>query len=141
MLSIYLGGVNSGTWRDRFKKALTGQAKVFDPVVAAFYQREESEQYNLLARELFAMDECDICVFYLDESDSGKSVRLKIGDAVGRGKQVVVCLDGDIEGNIFIRRYCEYRGVSLTFSFDEFVGVVGEYLSETMKVAAYSAAM
>ena len=139
MLSIYLGGVNTGTWRERFKKALAGKARIFDPVVEGFYNKEESEQYNLLARELFVMDECDICVFYLDDSDSGKSVRLKIGDAVGRGKQVVVCLEGDVEGNLFIRRYCDYRGVSLTFTFDEFVSVVQEYLSETTKVAVYSA--
>jgi hypothetical protein len=103
--------------------------------VAGFHNLEEGEQYELLAKEFYTIDTSDIIIFYLDTSDGGKSARLKLGDAVGRGKQVIVCLDGEVEGAEFIHRYCDYRGVTVCNGLNELISTVKEFVEQTLMVA------
>ena len=139
-INIYLGGIIEAAWRDAFKKGIGSDVEIFDPVVEGYHELETVSQYNLLAKELFAMDQCDIAVFYLDGSDAGKSVRLKIGDAVGRGQQVVICLNGDVDGSEFLERFCEYRGVALTHTLPDLIETVKEIVDEINRVPSIAKA-
>ena len=130
MWDVYLGGIVDRTWRETFKNTISADIKVFDPVIDKYDTLNESERANESAREVLAAEKCALVVFYLDSSWLGQSNMLELGDAVGRGKQVVVCLVDKVIGDEKIRRYCELQGVIVVQSLDELVTTVEEYLAE-----------
>lgn len=129
MFDVYLGGVTSPQWRKDFKEQISSDISIFDPYVDKFEEKSDEDQAEQIAREFCFMDECDVIVFYFD-STIAKSARLQLGDAVGNDKQVVVCLDGDVPGKIFIQRYCEFRGVLLVDSLEDMIATVEECAAE-----------
>ncbi len=123
---VYLGGVISPFWRKEFKSQISSDISVFDPYVDGLKSKDKSEQ---IAREFYFMDQCELLIFYFNDR-AAKSARLHFGDAVGRGKQVVVCLDGKVKGKTFIKRYCDYRGILLADSLEDLVATVEECAAE-----------
>lgn len=126
---VYLGGVTTSEWREKFKSQISSDISVFDPYLEGFDTFTKGDKAEQIARELYFIEQCDIVVFYLDTTQS-KSVRLQIGDAVGHDKQVIVCLDKGVEGAPYIEHYCEYRGVILINTMEELVRTVEEYAAE-----------
>ena len=122
MYDVYLGGATSSDWRKEFKSHISSDISVFDPYVKDLKTQDKSEQ---IAREFYFMDQSDLLVFYFN-SKSSKSARLQLGDAIGHGHQVVVCLDGKVKGKMFIKKYCEYRGILLEDSLEALVSTVEE---------------
>ena len=55
---------------------------------------------------------------------------LELGDSVAMDKQVVVCLDGDVQGKDKIKRYCEYKGVFVVTSLEDLITTVEEYIAQ-----------
>lgn len=129
MYDVYLGGVTTPQWRKEFKEQISSDISVFDPYVDKFSTYNAEDKAEQIAREFCFMDECDIIVFYFN-SKAAKSARLQLGDAVGHGKQVVVCLDGTVPGKTFIRRYCEFRGILLVESLEDLISTVEECAAE-----------
>lgn len=126
MYDVYLGGVTSPEWRKAFKSQISSDISVFDPYIENFKAKDKIEQ---IAREFYFIEQCDIIIFYFN-AKSAKSARMQLGDTVGHGKQVIVCLDDKVKGKTFIKRYCEYRGVLLIESMEELVISVEECVAE-----------
>ncbi|MHA2279817.1 MAG: nucleoside 2-deoxyribosyltransferase domain-containing protein [Promethearchaeota archaeon] len=129
MYDVYLGGVTSPDWRKEFTSQVSSDISVFDPYIQKFGDYNAQDKAEQIAREFYFMDQSHVLVFYFNEK-SGKSARLQLGDAVGRGKQVIVCLDGKVPGKTFIKRYCEYRGILLVESLEDLVTTVEECSAE-----------
>ena len=130
MYDVYLGGVTTSTWRNEFKSQISSDISVFDPFVEEFKTFKKDDKAEQIAREFYFMEQCDIIVFYLDSTSIAKSARLQIGDAVGHGKQVIICIDGKVRGKTFIRRYSEYRGLIIVESLEELITTVEECAAE-----------
>jgi len=126
---VYLGGVMTPEWRKEFKSRISSDISVFDPYVETFVKFDNNEKTEQIAREFYSMNECDIIIFYLD-STAAKSALLQLGDAVGNGKQVIVCLNESVPGETFIKRYCEFRGIVLVESMEDLVIVTEECAAE-----------
>jgi hypothetical protein len=128
---IYLGGVMTPEWRQQFKTQITSETNVtvFDPYIENFQELKSQDATEQIARSFYFMDLCKVIVFYFDSTNT-KSARLFLGDAIGRGKQVIVCLNGKVTGKTFLQRYCEYRGIVITDSVEELVSTVKEYVEQ-----------
>ena len=129
MFDVYLGGILSKTWRKTFKEQIDKKNSIFDPYVKNFLKSDNFEKSEQIAREFYFIDQSKIIVFYFNSSLS-KSSRVQLGDATGRGKQVIVCLDGRVPGCVYIERYCEYRGIFIVYSIEELVQTVNECLEQ-----------
>jgi hypothetical protein len=129
MYDVYLGGVISPDWRKEFASQISSDISIFDPYVQQYGDYNAKDKAEQIAREFYFMDQSNVLVFYFSEKTS-KSARLQLGDAVGRGKQTIVCLDGKVPGKTFIRRYCEYRGILLVESMEDLVATVEECSAE-----------
>ena len=126
MYDVYLGGSTSPEWRNSFKSQISSDISVFDPYVENLKSDDKPEQ---IAREFYFMEDSDTIVFYFDSSPS-KSVRIQLGEMVGRKKQIIVCLIGAVPGKTFLQRYCEYRGVMLVESLEDLISAVEECAAE-----------
>jgi len=129
MYDVYLGGITSPEWRKEFTSQVSSDISIFDPFIKDYSKYKSKDRFEQIAREFYFMDQCSILVFYFN-SRSAKSARLQLGDAVGRGRQVIVCLDGHVKGKTFIKRYCEYRGILLTNSIEDLITTVEACASE-----------
>lgn len=123
MYDVYLGGVTSPEWRKEFASQVSSDISIFDPFITDYSKYKAKDKAEQIAREFYFMDQCSVLVFYFN-SKSAKSARLHLGDAVGHGRQVIVCLDGQVKGKTFIKRYCEYRGVLMTESIEDLITTV-----------------
>ncbi len=134
---IYLGGVARREWREEFKSNVSTDLGIFDPIVENYADLSDAEISEVAAKEFFHIENGNmVIIFYLDDKWNGTTSLLEIGDAVGRGKQVIVCLDGEVTGEEKIRRYCEFRGVLITDSMENLVTSAETCLSEIDLVAA-----
>ena len=129
-MDVYLAGYANTKWREEFKNTIARDIEIFDPIDSRYNEFTPSEKSNQIAKELEHIERCEIIVFYFcPEWDSCYSI-LQLGDAVGRGKQVVVCIipgDGSEEK---IRRYCEYRGVVTVNNLEDLIVNTEEYLGQ-----------
>lgn len=131
MYDVYLGGVSISSWREEFKDQIGDDITVFDPMIKDYDDLDRPEQVNQSAKELTYMQEkCNLVVFYLDLLWKGTSLLLDIGDCVGRGKQVIICLQGDVENKDKIERYCDFHGVLVVHSLEDLVIATEECLAE-----------
>lgn len=128
MHDIYLGGVNSPEWRKIFKSKISQDITIFDPYIEKL-STTEKDKTEQIAREFYFLDYCSVVVFYFN-SQSTKSARVQLGDAVGKGRQVIVCLDGKVSGKKFLKQYCDYRGVMLAESLDDLILDVEELINQ-----------
>ena len=128
---IYLGGVSSNSWREEFKKKMPSQFKIADPFVENFFNETKAQQTDHIAKDFFLMDNSKLAVFYFDDSEKGQASRLKLGDMVGRGKQVVTCITDSTVGKEFLETYCNYRGISISKSIDELIKLILEIIEQT----------
>ncbi len=136
MCDVYLGGMSIYDWRSWFKTEISDDISVFDPTVQNYDTYEELEKTNQMARELIYMEKSNIVVFYINELWNGASTLLELGDAVGRGKKVILCLEGNVYECDKIERYCDYRNITLVRTLDDLVIATEEcvariYLCET----------
>jgi len=128
---VYLGGASTSQWREEFKTQISSDISIFDPLLDEYQDLSEEAKANETARQLFHLENGNtLIVFYLDFNWNGTSSLLELGDSVGRGKQVIVCLDGEVMGEDKIRRYCEFRGVMIVESIEELVAMTESYLAE-----------
>ncbi len=138
MYDVYLGGQTTEEWREKFENQISSDISIFDPLCKEFNTSDINEKSEQIAREFYFMEQCNLLVFYLNTIELSKSSRLQIGDAVGHELQVIVCLDGDVEGAEYIRKYCEYRGVVTTNSIEDLVLTVEEYAAELAELESFS---
>ena len=138
MYDVYLGGQTTEEWREKFKDQISSDISIFDPLCKEFNTSDINEKSEQIAREFYFMEQCNLLIFYLNTIELSKSSRLQIGDAVGHELQVIVCLDGDVEGAEYIRKYCEYRGVVTTNSIEDLVLTVEEYAAELAELESFS---
>lgn len=128
---VYLGGLSKPEWRTRFKKEISNGVKIFDPLAETLDNTDKSQIYDQAAKQLYYLENGNIIVvFYLNEEWNGSTSLLEIGDSVGRGKQVIVCLDGNVRDADKIRCYCEFRGALVVNSLEELISVVESCLTE-----------
>jgi hypothetical protein len=131
MWDIYLGGLSEPSWRAKFKSEISPDISIFDPMVENYETFSEHQRANERAHQFVVMqNECTVIVFYLNDKWKGHSTLLEIGDAVGRGIQVILCLDGKVKDAEKIQRYCEYHGVLVVNSLDDLITTVEEYMAE-----------
>lgn len=137
MYDVYLGGVVGNFWMQEFKEQVSSDISVFDPRIDGYDNFDDKELANQVAKEMTYMEnECNLIVFYLNDHYEGVASLLAIGDCVGRGKIVIVCLDGDVWCKEKIKRYCEFRGVIVTETVEDLVTAVEEYLGQ-IELSAY----
>jgi hypothetical protein len=98
--------------------------------VETYEQYTAEEKANQFAKELYYLEECQIVAFYLNPSWEGCSTLLQLGDAVGRNRQTIVCLDGEVSQKEHIRKYCEYRGVEIVENFDDLIVAIEEGIAQ-----------
>ncbi len=130
MCDVYLGGISDDVWRRTFKNEVSQDISIFDPMVDGYEEYDENKKADHSARELFHIERSDIIVFYLNEQWNGASTLLELGDSAAMDKQVVVCLDGEVQGKDKIRRYCEYKGVFVVTSLEDLITAVEEYIAQ-----------
>lgn len=135
MWDVYLGGLSDHAWRDKLKSEISQDITIFDPMVDDYETFDESARANETARQLSTMQEkCAVIAFYLNSEWKGHSTLLEIGDAVGRGVQVILCLDGEVKDSEKIQRYCEFHGVLVVDSLDDLITTIEEYMAELSMV-------
>jgi len=138
MFDIYLTGYTNTEWRTEFKNRIARDITVFDPIDPKYDSFNASQKANQVAKELKNIEDSEVVLFYLcREWDSAYSM-LKLGDAVGRGKQVIVLIDADTKSAEKITWYCEYRGVLVVNNMDDLIENVEEYLAQADLVKAMS---
>lgn len=131
---IYLGGISEPTWRKYFKSKVSSKHVIFDPYVPN-YKKNKSNVDDLHAKQWYHLENDNrLTVFYVNDKWSGASTLLEIGDCVGRNKQIIVCLEGNVVDREKICRYCEFRGVMITESIDDLVQATETFLSELSNV-------
>lgn len=130
MYDVYLGGYTDTGWRNSFCDSLSEDISVFDPIVEGYEDFDITQKANQVAQELEMIETSSVVVFYLHENWKSYFSMLELGDAVGRGKQVIVCIDTPIDSEEKIRRYCEYRGMIIVSSLDELVTTVEECIGQ-----------
>jgi hypothetical protein len=131
MYDVYLGGYADERWREEFCNGLNDEdITIFDPMHDDYGTFNESEKANQVAQELEMIESSSVIVFFLDPEWKSYFSMLQLGDAVGRGKQVIVCISGSIESEEKIRRYCEYRGALVADNIDDLVTYTEECLGQ-----------
>lgn len=130
MYDVYLGGVSSPDWIETFKSQIDKDISVFSPYIEDYENLNEFQLSNQIAKELIFMERSDIIVFYFNEGHKGISSLLELGDCVGRGKMVIVCLDGVNGSKKQIKKYCDFRGVIVADTIEDLVLTVEEYIAE-----------
>ena len=94
---VYLAGVSEKEWRETFKDQISQDVRIFDPLVENYKELDEHEKANQAAKELIHMEgECSIIAFYLNAKWEGVTALIELGEAIGRNKQIIVCLEGDV---------------------------------------------
>jgi len=138
MFDVYLTGYAKTEWRTEIKNRIARDISVFDPIDPKYDSFNSAEKANQVAKELENIEDCEVILFYLcKEWDSAYSM-LKLGDAVGRGKQVVVLIESETSAAEKITRYCEYRGALVVDNLDDMVENAEEYLAQADLVKAMS---
>ena len=138
MFDVYLTGYANTEWRTEFKDRIARDVTVFDPFDPKYQTFNDTEKANQVAKELENIENSEVVIFYLcREWDSAYSM-LKLGDAVGRGKQVIVLVEEDTKSVDKITRYCEYRGVLVVTNMEDLVENVEECLAQADMVKAMS---
>jgi hypothetical protein len=127
---VYLAGYPDISWRESFLSLIDESITVYDPIIDEYKRLNHEEKADLVASELEFIEKSEIIVFYLCKKWQSYFSMLQLGDAVGRGKQVVICIADTIDSEEKIRRYCEYRGIIVVESLDDLVSTVEEYLAE-----------
>ena len=130
LYDVYLAGYSDANWRDTFVSQLDSDINVYDPIVHNYKELDTAEKADLVAREMETIEQSDLIVFYFCKEWQSYFSVLQLGDAVGRGKQVIVCIADKIESEEKIRRYCEYRGIIVVENLDDLVSTTEEYLAE-----------
>ena len=131
MYDVYLGGALDSTYLSEFKKQISADISVFDPTVDNYEHLNDVEKANQVAKELIYMEEeAKLVIFYFNSKWQGVSSLIELGDCAGRGKSVIVCIDGEVEGGERIRRYCEFRGIIITDSLEDLITTVEEYMAQ-----------
>lgn len=127
---IYLGGISDKMWRETFKQQLPSNYSVLDPFVDNFFELKQEKQIEEIAKDFLMMDQAQVLVFYFNGSEKGQATRLKLGDAVGRGKQILVCVESGTPGENFLHTYFNYRGIPVYCSLNELVKETVEILEQ-----------
>lgn len=131
MWDIYLGGLSDSSWREQLKSQISKDISIFDPMVENYETMDATEKANETAKQLETMREnCAVLVFYLNHEWKGHSTLLEIGEAIGRGNQIILCLEGEVKDREKIRLYCEYHGALVVESLDELISTTEEYMAE-----------
>lgn len=130
LYDVYLDGSFNPAWRNQFCDNLSDDIKICDLFEESYDQLDAVGKANLIAKELQFIEQSQVVVFYLHPEWKSHFTMLKLGDAVGRGKQVIVCIEGAIESEEKIRRYCEYRGVVIVETLDDLITVTEEYIGQ-----------
>jgi len=136
MFDVYLSGYADTGWRSEFKDRIARDITIFDPIDPKYSSFNESEKANQVAKELENMEDAEVIVFYLCPEWKSFYSMLKLGDAVGRGKQIIVLLEPGTESGEKIARYCEYRGILIVEDLDDLVENVEECLAQADQVKA-----
>lgn len=128
---VYLGGLSQSEWREQLKSEISPDIKIFDPLVENYDENNNVQVHDQTAKQLYFIENGNtLIVFYLNSNWNGISSLLEIGDSVGRGKQVIVCLDGNVRGADKIRRYCEFRGALIVENFEDLISSIETCLAE-----------
>jgi len=130
MFDVYLGGYADIIWRGEFKGKISRDISIFDPFETTYLTFDENEKANQIAKELEYIENSEVIVFYMCPEWNSLYSMTQLGDAVGQGKQVVVCLEGDVESEEKIRRYCEYKGIPIVENIDDLVENVEECIGQ-----------
>ncbi len=129
-MDVYLAGYADTKWREDFKNTIARDIEIFDPFDKKYNDFTPSEKANHIAKEFTYVEQSEVVVFYFcPEWNSCYSI-LQLGDAVGRGKQVSVCLIPGTDSEEKLRRYCEYRGVIVVDNLEDLVLNTEEYLAQ-----------
>lgn len=128
---VFLAGYADAEWRTEFKERIARDIVILDLYDANYPLLMEDGKAELVAQELESIEDCELVVFYLCKEWNSPYSMLQLGDAVGRGKQVIVHIGAGVSGATKIMRYCEYRGVVFVRNMDDLVENVEEYLSQS----------
>jgi len=138
MFDVYLSGNADTGWRNDFKDRVARDITIFDPIDPKYSSFDEDEKANQIAKELETIEDSELVVFYLCSEWKSFYSMLKLGDAVGRGKQVIVLIEPGTESEEKITRYCEYRGVLVVDNMEDLVENVEECLAQADLIKAMS---
>lgn len=122
MFDVYLESTNE-TLINEFKAKICSDISIFHVNSPIIPFEHESEQ---MAKEFYYLDTSKMVVFIKDDGLTCLD-GIKIGDAVGHGKQVILLLN---QSNNDLGRYCEYRGVTLVSNVDELVLETEEHIGQ-----------
>lgn len=136
---VYLGGLSKPEWRAKLKSEISSDIEIFDPLVKDYDASNPFQVHDQTAKQLYHIENGNtLVVFYLNDEWNGTSSLLEIGDSVARGKQVIVCLEGDVKEKDKIRRYCDFRGAMVVDTLDELTSTIETYLAE-VELCSFSA--
>jgi len=130
-IDVYLAGYADAEWREDFKERIARDITIYDPFIQSYESLNTDGKAEQVAREFESIDNCKLIIFYLcKEWDSHYSM-IQLGDAVGKGKQVVVHVELGMDSAEKITRYCEYRGIIVVNIMEDLVENVEEFLAQS----------
>lgn len=122
MWNVYLSESSmSAEWRDQFKEKISKDIKIFDP---------SHFDNNSFEKKTEAMKSSDVVVFYFSEKWNGSYGLLELGESVGIGKQIIVCMKGYVTNGMKLRNYCQHHGALVCENMNDLVSMTKEYLKE-----------
>lgn len=135
MYDIYLAGSINSEWRNFFKGSISDGVKIFDPSVANFSELLPEQKDDCAAKEFTIMEEQScIVVFYFDKNWNGHTSLLELGNIVGKGKQVFICIEDGVVAKDKILNFCDFHGVYSTSSLEDLIATVGQYFYELSSI-------
>lgn len=130
MYNVHLGGLSQPKWIEIAQNELRAHCNVYSPYLNNYSELTDIEKADTVAKELTAMEQSDIIVFYFNEEHVGTSAFLELGDCTGRDKIVIVCLDGNVKSKDKIQRYCEFRGIVVTTTIANLIIAIKDYCQQ-----------
>lgn len=130
MYDVYLCGNSDSSWRDEFKNNISTDIVVFDPT-----EHKIEDISSAIAKDLHCIEECKIIAFNILQDKQPNihdiiPIVTILGDCVGRGLQVIVCLNVDDFDFQYIAKYLEYYGVYVVNSVDDLISATEETIAQ-----------
>ena len=130
MFDVYLGGYANTEWREEFKSQIARDITIFDPYDKEYDTFDAEAKANHIAKELEHIEQSEIVVFYMCKHWNSLYSMMQLGEAIGRGKQIIACIAEETEEIEKIERYCEYRGIPIVNNVDDLVANVEECIGQ-----------
>ena len=123
-LFIYGFCAKNSTWYQEFEKNISEDIKIYNSFL------QEATKVNQVAKKLYILEECTVAAFYFEGGKIGAKSRTLLGHSIGKGRNVIVCIVGDIKDEGYLRHYLERNGAIIVDNLNSFIAGCEELVAQ-----------